>query len=262
MIRRRCGRVIRGREPAAVTAASVVGATAAAVAVRCCRWRPRRSWRWRCSRWRPRRRGRCCRRCRRRRARPRAVDRRRSGFAQAEARAGLHPKQQRELGTGAGWPRRRTDHPHDGGRGSDHGCLGPGPHVDDGSRVAPGRQATGESQSYWKKTNLVTRNRGRGQVPMIREYSVNKKGQLVVWTQFQGVSRPGDLRLQAGLRPQARRLTPSPAPARQFEPVGMSLKARSRSTRISPGRVSTRSAMMLRRISSVPAAIRMPGAAR
>lgn len=48
----------------------------------------------------------------------------------------------------------------------------------------------------------------------------------------------------------------------QFEPVGMSLKGRSRSTRISPGRVRTRSAMMLRRISSVPAAMRMPGAAR
>ena len=51
--------------------------------------------------------------------------------------------------------------------------------------------ATGESQSYWKKTKLVTRNRGRGQVPMIREYSVNKKGQLVVWTQFQGAAGLG-----------------------------------------------------------------------
>ncbi len=55
------------------------------------------------------------------------------------------------------------------------------------------RQAgkTGESQSYWKKTKLVTRNRGRGQSLVIREYSVNKKDQLVVLTQYQGAAGLG-----------------------------------------------------------------------
>src|SRR5882757_7012617 len=41
--------------------------------------------------------------------------------------------------------------------------------------------------------------------------------------------------------------------------VGILLKGTSLSTRISPGRPSTRSAMMLRRISSVPPAIRIEG---
>ncbi len=51
--------------------------------------------------------------------------------------------------------------------------------------------ATGESQSYWKKAKLVTRNRGRGQALTIREYSVNKKDQLVVSTEFQVVAGLG-----------------------------------------------------------------------
>jgi len=47
---------------------------------------------------------------------------------------------------------------------------------------------------------------------------------------------------------------------RRYRPVGSLLKAASLSTRMSEGRPSTRSAMMLRRISSVPPAMRYPGA--
>jgi alpha-1,6-mannosyltransferase len=46
----------------------------------------------------------------------------------------------------------------------------------------------------------------------------------------------------------------------RYRPVGTSLNGTSLSTRMSPGRPSTRSAMMLRRISSVPPAMRKPGA--
>lgn len=42
-----------------------------------------------------------------------------------------------------------------------------------------------EIQAFWKKKKLVTRNRGRGEALQIQEYSVNKKGQLVVLTQLQ-----------------------------------------------------------------------------
>ena len=42
-----------------------------------------------------------------------------------------------------------------------------------------------EIQAFWKKAKLVTRNRGRGEALFIQEYSVNKKGQLVVLNQIQ-----------------------------------------------------------------------------
>ena len=42
-----------------------------------------------------------------------------------------------------------------------------------------------EIQAYWKKKKLVTRNRGRGEALFIQEYSLNKKGQLVVLNQLQ-----------------------------------------------------------------------------
>ena len=42
-----------------------------------------------------------------------------------------------------------------------------------------------EIQAYWKKAKLVTRNRGRGEALVVQEYSVNKKGQLVVLNQVQ-----------------------------------------------------------------------------
>jgi len=42
-----------------------------------------------------------------------------------------------------------------------------------------------EIQAFWKKVKLVTRNRGRGEALFIQEYSVNKKGQLVVLNQIQ-----------------------------------------------------------------------------
>ena len=37
-----------------------------------------------------------------------------------------------------------------------------------------------EIQAFWKKAKLVTRNRGRGEALFIQEYSINRKGQLVV----------------------------------------------------------------------------------
>ncbi len=42
-----------------------------------------------------------------------------------------------------------------------------------------------EIQAFWKKAKLVTRNRGRGEALFIQEYSINKKGQLVVLNQIQ-----------------------------------------------------------------------------
>ena len=42
-----------------------------------------------------------------------------------------------------------------------------------------------EIQAYWKKKKLVTRNRGRGEALFIQEYSVNKKGQMVVLSKIQ-----------------------------------------------------------------------------
>lgn len=42
-----------------------------------------------------------------------------------------------------------------------------------------------EIQAFWKKAKLVTRNRGRGEALFIQEYSINKKGQLVVRNQIQ-----------------------------------------------------------------------------
>lgn len=42
-----------------------------------------------------------------------------------------------------------------------------------------------EIQAFWKKAKLVTRNRGRGAPLFIQEYSLNKKGQLVVLNQIQ-----------------------------------------------------------------------------
>ncbi len=51
-----------------------------------------------------------------------------------------------------------------------------------------------------------------------------------------------------------------PPPPRYRAPVGMSVKGMSLSTRTSPGSPSTRSAMMLRMISSVPPAMRSAGA--
>ena len=42
-----------------------------------------------------------------------------------------------------------------------------------------------EIQAFWKKAKLVTRNRGRGEALFIQEYSINRKGQLVVLNQIQ-----------------------------------------------------------------------------
>ena len=42
-----------------------------------------------------------------------------------------------------------------------------------------------EIQAYWKKAKLVTRTRGRGEALVVQEYSLNKKGQLVVLNQIQ-----------------------------------------------------------------------------
>ena len=42
-----------------------------------------------------------------------------------------------------------------------------------------------EVQAFWKKAKLVTRNRGRGEALFVQEYSLNKKGQLVVLNQIQ-----------------------------------------------------------------------------
>lgn len=42
-----------------------------------------------------------------------------------------------------------------------------------------------EIQAFWKKAKLVTRNRGRGEALFIQEYSIDKKGQLVVLNQIQ-----------------------------------------------------------------------------
>lgn len=42
-----------------------------------------------------------------------------------------------------------------------------------------------EIQAFWKKAKLVTRNRERGAALFIQEYSINKKGQLVVLNQIQ-----------------------------------------------------------------------------
>ena len=42
-----------------------------------------------------------------------------------------------------------------------------------------------EIQAFWKKTRLVTRNRGRGEALFIQEYSINRKGQLIVLNQIQ-----------------------------------------------------------------------------
>lgn len=42
-----------------------------------------------------------------------------------------------------------------------------------------------EIQAFWKKAKLVTRNRGRGEALFIQEYSINRKGQLIVLNQIQ-----------------------------------------------------------------------------
>lgn len=42
-----------------------------------------------------------------------------------------------------------------------------------------------EIQAFWKKAKLVTRNRGRGEALFIQEYSLNRKGQLIVLNQIQ-----------------------------------------------------------------------------
>src|SRR5690606_32835418 len=65
---------------------------------------------------------------------------------------------------------------------------------------------------------------------------------------------------RAGDRSQAGGRLSGPPALRRYVPVGILLKGMPRSARGSAGSPSTRSAMMLRRISSVPPSIRVAGA--